>query len=748
MRKTKKTLSLLLALAMVLTLFAGVAQANSYVTVTSLSVRIPAGADSIPGRINIVEGSRSVVTEGMVTEFSIKLPDGVTWDDVPTSTNVRVWFADNVAATSTMSGQDLLDYDHTAIFTLEVEGTDIEQIRFFNLPVFVDSDFRGDIEAEVTVTARGAGGVEWEQEATVVIANVPAPGTTSTVIDPTIITRGARNQAAGDIRITENAPGSLTPGAIQLELPSGITFADNPVVEFNLTGASDASIKAIVSSTNRRIATISVTSTQTNPGGILRLTVEDIKLNVGVGVSDGPINVRISNGTPSAGVDRAVLTIATIGAEAGRVTVSREGDLPDVWNLGGVDREIATIRIAETAAGSLLPDRVVTLTLPEGYTWHTAPGDDGAFDGAPEVSDDGRTLTYWTYGASATRTDFDLSDASINANAETATPGDVRVTVGGNAGASGTVVVATSRRAATAAVLTTPNVIFDSDDQVIGSIVITEVAKETFADGDLVITFPEGVTVVDAGSASVSVATGLAPDVGDPEVVDDADDNKITISVDPAFIATAPASITISGIEIDLNGVPLGAIKVSVGGDAITGDVVWQDIIGDNLDALVITNPTLDEEFTVADAIGGNFAKDIVVANVVSATARTTVFTVDSTAFTVDGVSQPALVVAPFIQAGRTFVPLRAAANAVGVTNENIMFDAATRTITLMKNDRLAQFTLGSRVVLVNGMPLTMEAAPVVVQGRSMISAGWVARIFGGTAQWNAAARTVTITVR
>ena len=195
-----------------------------------------------------------------------------------------------------------------------------------------------------------------------------------------------------------------------------------------------------------------------------------------------------------------------------------------------------------------------------------------------------------------------------------------------------------------------------------------------------------------------------------------------------------PASITISGIRINAQLLPLvtaGAVTVSIAGDAILDDTIPATVGG-----LTITT---------AEAVGANVAQGLVVANMVGRVARNTVFTVGATAFTVDGVTQT-LDVAPFVQDGRTMMPIRAAANAAGVTNENILFEAGV--ITIIRGDRVAQFTLGSRVMVVNGVAMTMDVAPALVAGRALIPVRWVATALGVPVAWDGAAQTVTVTVQ
>ena len=709
MRTTKKTLSLILVMAMVLTLFAGVAQASTRVTASSPGLRILPEDNVMPALISIAQGTTPAVAASARTQVRVTLPEGFEWRAAPTTTNVIL---DTATSTATQLTPVSREEDNTVVvFTVNnATTTPINVIHFQDLAIDVPSAFRGALNATVQVTGQdNAGTFVWRETSTVQIATVAARGTTSRVRDATNILRGAGNQLVGRIEIREDLAGAFEAGRIRLTLPDGVTFASATV---------DGSPRTSFPDDGGRRMFINVSTSTTRQ----TVNVTGIHVNVAMAVADGPVNIVIDNGDPSANVTGATLTVATVGV--GAVTVARQGDLPGAWNLGRVGRDIADIRLAEVTEGSLTPNRTLTLTLPVGYTWHTAPRDDsnGPFAaGPPTVSDGGRTLTYWTFNtATKSRTDFDLDHGRINARIDAA-PGDVVVTVGGNAGPSGTAVVATSRRPVTVTVVSTPNVRANELNQLVGNIVITENFAGALMEGNLEIAVAGlGIT---ASSVSVSDVVGSEPSarVTSPGV----------ISITPAIAPTNPATITISGIRGNFG------LATLINAGAITADVAGTSILD--------TAGTGISAITSSEAVGTLIADDIHVANLVGREARRTVFTVGSTAFTVDGVTQT-LDVAPVVQAGRTMMPIRAAANAAGVTEENILFDAGV--ITIIRGDRVAQFTLGSRVVVVNGVAMNMDVAPALVAGRALIPVRWVGTALGVPVAWDSAAQTVTVTVQ
>lgn len=109
-----------------------------------------------------------------------------------------------------------------------------------------------------------------------------------------------------------------------------------------------------------------------------------------------------------------------------------------------------------------------------------------------------------------------------------------------------------------------------------------------------------------------------------------------------------------------------------------------------------------------------------------------------------DGDSK-AMDVAPFIKDGRTYVPLRYAAYAVGVSDDNVLYDDGRATI--IKGDRVLQVTVGSQTMLINGIQVAMDVKPTVVGGRIMVPIYWVAKGMGVSVRWDGLLQTVVLVV-
>lgn len=118
------------------------------------------------------------------------------------------------------------------------------------------------------------------------------------------------------------------------------------------------------------------------------------------------------------------------------------------------------------------------------------------------------------------------------------------------------------------------------------------------------------------------------------------------------------------------------------------------------------------------------------------------VFTVGSTDYLINGQAY-SMDVAPFIQDGRTFVPVRYAAVVMGVPEENISFSSGE--ITLTEGDKAVKLKYGSNLIEVNGIGINMDVNVLIVEGRTMLPVRWVGLALGADVAWDERNQTVII---
>jgi len=92
---------------------------------------------------------------------------------------------------------------------------------------------------------------------------------------------------------------------------------------------------------------------------------------------------------------------------------------------------------------------------------------------------------------------------------------------------------------------------------------------------------------------------------------------------------------------------------------------------------------------------------------------------------------------------GRTMVPMRAIFEALGA---EVAWDKATKGITATKEDKTVSLYLNNKTAYIDGVANVLDAAPVTLDGRTMVPARFVAEAMGCTVGWDAKTQTVNIT--
>jgi len=98
--------------------------------------------------------------------------------------------------------------------------------------------------------------------------------------------------------------------------------------------------------------------------------------------------------------------------------------------------------------------------------------------------------------------------------------------------------------------------------------------------------------------------------------------------------------------------------------------------------------------------------------------------------------------VPPQIMNGRTMVPFRAIFENLGA---EVDWDNDTRTAIGIRNDIVVEAQIGNTTMRVDGVEKTMDVAPVIVGGRTLVPARFVAEAYNCDVKWDNDTRTVII---
>ena len=99
--------------------------------------------------------------------------------------------------------------------------------------------------------------------------------------------------------------------------------------------------------------------------------------------------------------------------------------------------------------------------------------------------------------------------------------------------------------------------------------------------------------------------------------------------------------------------------------------------------------------------------------------------------------------VPPQIINGRTLVPMRKIFESLGAT---VIWDGNTRTATSVREDKTIILTIDSYTMYVNGKSVTLDVAPCIIDGRTLVPARAVSEAFNLKVDWDNDTRSVLIT--
>lgn len=92
--------------------------------------------------------------------------------------------------------------------------------------------------------------------------------------------------------------------------------------------------------------------------------------------------------------------------------------------------------------------------------------------------------------------------------------------------------------------------------------------------------------------------------------------------------------------------------------------------------------------------------------------------------------------VLPKIVEDRTLVPIRALANALGISNDNIIYDEKTENITIKNGKTTIKLTVGSNIAYINGEEKIIDVPANVYDDRTLLPLRFIAEAFECNVEW------------
>lgn len=566
-----------------------------------------------------------------------------------------------------------------------------------------------------------------------------ASGAVTVYVDDSTLSFNEAGTTGGAININlqENAQNGLKKDTdtIKFTLPKGLTWAGTPALTRINDGTALTAPNWTISATGSRTISITRAAADATAKSIFRFAA-DVSVDAS-SATLGDVSVDVG-GTSSA--SPATLMIGSYVDFGVDVTAKETKEV----KAGRIDQKLGKFEIKEKAADSLLSGRTVSMKLPAGLKWATIP--------APTISGGGPITigTIGTVGTDGREVKFTVTNPAaggkgtitfenVTVDAAVDFSGDATITFGGSAGASGPITVGTAVKALTASA-DGPNMKIGVQSQDAGKITMIEGYKEALKVGNLTLTAPVGVYW--SKLPTVTVKAGNA-EVDTKSIARSNNVLTIPISAQSSQIST----IEVSDIQFTIDRtVPEGPIEVKIGGPAI-------DEVNDST---VVAFNTLTRTYQPGYVAGVTqlFPQNTDAAKVINGKCvtpapesqkLTSTFKIGESKFTLNG-AEVTMDVAPYLKNDRTYLPIRYVAQALGVADSNIMWNAAEQSVVMIKGDRVVKLTIGSTTMLINGVAVTMDVAPEVVDpGRTMLPLRWVSQALGANIAWDNATQSVTI---
>lgn len=256
-----------------------------------------------------------------------------------------------------------------------------------------------------------------------------------------------------------------------------------------------------------------------------------------------------------------------------------------------------------------------------------------------------------------------------------------------------------------------------------GKVVIKETAEERIAQGKNI------VLRIDDMDNGLRIKSFKATVVEGDLVLEDRKDTNLAVEVRRASTKASTIEITDIVMSTDRT-VPEGKYDLLVGGDAIsriTGHANHEFYKVDNhfMDPVAVIKDFINITTKNTEDISG------------SANKAKVAFVVGSTEYLVNGKVEN-MDVAPYIKDGRTMVPVRYVAAALGVRPEQVIWDGVNQTATVLA-DKTIQVKLGSNMMVIDGVSVPMTAAAELTSDRTFVPVAEIARALSVPVAWDAA---------
>lgn len=541
---------------------------------------------------------------------------------------------------------------------------------------------------------------------------------------------------------------------IKLKLNSGFEFANSTSNEITIE-ADGTEINPVVSYDDDEII---ITVDSNISGEVDELTIIGIQVEATSAKEGSTATIKVS----ASGNDSVSVEVATVVDYAVSMSVDEDEDVPviysgvDVDNTGitdDSDHESLEVTIEETFAGAWDNAKKFTLTLPEGvYATDVEVTTDNGLELDEEdfinAYDEGE-YEYFEFDKrifDENESDNDPYELNFTFTlvADPGFEGDVVLSLSGDAlDEDQEVVIAKFVKPYTVSAQQNDLNIDYRNTEIPTDVVITEAEAGLWEKGTEFALTLDKIEFDDDASVTPDDESGLS--VKNVKTTD----GEIRFTIDEES-DDEPATVTVSDLTLYMDrSLPAGAYDLNVyaltmlGVDSAEEAESFDGSDYDADDKGYLPETLLAEAGT--DVFVGDESDDIDYTvktgfvNIVTAGSDTTGFTTKLTVpigenYLIAGETQVTLDAPAYINdEGYTMLPVRAISTSLGIDNNNVLWDQATRTVTILYGDRIISMTAGSSVMYVNGSSIPTSSSVEIVNDRTFLPMRDLATALGVT---------------
>lgn len=594
-------------------------------------------------------------------------------------------------------------------------------------------------------------------------AEVKDTGVKASVKKVAEITEEGVSALERELKIESNVGDFKVGQRFELKLSAGFEFnklvGKGDTYGTSATEDTTSKYKVIDNGKGERTAVIEVTdATDTITVKADNLVISADTAKVG---AECKLTVKAVKGTAGFNDTADAIVVAKVVADAIEVSVDEDEDVPVIYSGVNVanegitddsDHKALEVTIKEPTAGTLDAKKVLTMELPDGvYVTNVESNDDFdadevAFAAAYKKGDyekfefARRTLDATEEGQDAGELKFTLTLV-----AEPGFTGDVTLKVDG-AGLDKAQEVKIAKFVAPYTVEASQNnLIIDYRNTKIPTNIVVKEAEDGLWKKNSQFVF--GVDKFEDDDFE-NDATYTVDDKSDLEVKTIKD--KLGFKIDKESADDA-ATVTISNISLYMSrNLAAGAYDLQLnttGSDAFMKQAILAPA-GVDADEATVKYQYYDNDAHFDEVVKEGFVNIITAGRDKDDASFTKKVVVPvGEKYIIAGEEQVALDVPAYISAaGYTMLPVRAVATALGINNNNVLWNQASRTVTILYGQRIITMVAGQKVVTVNGNTIPASATVQIKDGRTFLPMRDLATALGVTdITWDAATKTATM---